>query len=62
MNYREQIIEAILKTAATHPNYSEQVLRSALKRISSDTNLIAFAIELGIDTDALLTVPAAVRS
>ena len=48
---RKLIIEAILKRAGTiNP---QSVLAESLKWLS-DTNLIAFAIDLGIDTNDVL--------
>jgi len=48
---RKLLIEAILKVA--RDSSREIVLDNVLKRLS-DTNLLAFAIDLGIDTDAVL--------
>ncbi len=51
----EILTEAIL---AEYRKYGradqESILKDALRRISSDTNMVAFAMELGIDTDKLL--------
>ena len=50
---RSKLMEAILKH--DQPTYKNAMVE-ALKRLS-DTNLIAFAIDLGIDTDALFSGP-----
>ena len=49
---RTKIVDAILKLGSFN---HDVLLLSALKRLS-DTNLLAFAIEMGIDTDAVLAV------
>ena len=54
MNTREKIVKAILNHAANNSN-QEQDLREALRRIVSDATLIALALDLGIDTDAVLS-------
>jgi hypothetical protein len=49
---RTKIIEAIFRR---DPPMAEKDLREILKRMS-DTNLLAFAIDLGINTDEVLAV------
>lgn len=56
---RTKLVNAIVeKFRQSNPLAQESLLVEALRRISSDTNLIAFAMELGIDTDVLFTKPA----
>lgn len=55
---RNKIVQAILREFRKYgPHNQEHVLTDALKRITSDANLIAFAQELGIDTDLELGQP-----
>lgn len=55
---RKLIVEAIEKYHVDRLDLNGIVtLRSAIKYLS-DTNLLAFAIDLGIDTDAILTQEA----
>lgn len=56
---RKKLIDAILKTLGDTSNTDLGVVKLTMARLS-DTNLIAFAIDLGIDTDAL--AEPAVRS
>ncbi|HEX9504251.1 MAG TPA: hypothetical protein VF974_08125 [Patescibacteria group bacterium] len=59
---RSKIINAILEEFRKHnPRNQEHVLVDALKHIVSDTGLLAFAIELGIDTDRVLEIPRNVK-
>lgn len=52
---RSKIVEAILAEYRKFgPRNQEHVLIEAIKRINSDTSLLAFAMDLGIDTDAVL--------
>lgn len=54
---RAKIVEAILEAYRKFgPRNQEHVLTDALKRIVSDASLLAFAQDLGIDTDAVLGV------
>lgn len=57
---RDRIIEAVLKTLGDTSNTDLGVIKLTLKNLS-DNNLIAFAIDLGIDTDAIIE-SMAVRS
>lgn len=52
MNKKTEIVEAILKVEALHCNKS--TLRTLLYNMSF-TSLVCLAIELGIDTDSILT-------
>ena len=53
---RNRIVEAILKVASERTNFQNQeTLRESLKYIVSDLSLIAFAQEIGVDTDAVLS-------
>lgn len=53
---RNKIVEAILQEFRKHgPRNQEHILTDILKSISSDADLIAFAQNLGIDTDAVLS-------
>lgn len=50
---RTKVIEAIMKQAEGKSEYLNEALRYL-----SDTNLLAFALEAGIDTDAVLSEAA----
>lgn len=54
-NPKEKVIEAILKTLGDTRNTDLGVIKMTLDRLSY-LNVVAFAIDLGIDTDALTEV------
>lgn len=61
-NIRETVTAAIVEEYKKHGSDKQlSLVIQALHRIPSDLNLIAFAIDLGIDTNALL-LEEAVRS
>lgn len=54
---RERIVEALVKKfLQTYPAKQESMFRESLKYIVNDGSLIAFAQEIGVDTDSLFGV------